>query len=85
MYVSVVHTISDPQRFWSAADEGAEGLPAGVTLHSAFPNPDGSRAVCLWQGDSVDAVKEVVEGTVGEVSDNDYFEVDAARAQGLPG
>jgi hypothetical protein len=82
MYVSVIHTISDPQRFWSAA-EGGE-LPEGVALHSSFPNPDGSKAACLWEGDSVDAVKDVIESTVGEVSSNDYFEVDAEKAQGLP-
>lgn len=82
MYVSVIHTISDPDRFWSAAEEGE--LPQGVTLHSSFPNPDGSKAVCLWEGDSVDAVKEVIEGSVGEVSSNEYFTVNADKAQGLP-
>jgi hypothetical protein len=82
MYVSVVHTISDPERFWSAAESGE--LPRGVTLHSSYPNSDGSRAACLWEADSVEAVKEVIEGTVGEVSSNEYFEVQAERAQGLP-
>lgn len=83
MYVSVIHTINDPSQFWSTA-ESAE-FPEGVSLHSSLPNGDGSKAVCLWEADSVDAVKETVESTVGDVSSNEYFEVDAGRAQGLPG
>jgi hypothetical protein len=83
MYVSVIHTISDPTRFWSAAEESE--LPGGVALHTTFPNPDGSKAVCLWEADSVDSVKDVIESTVGEVSSNEYFAVDAEKAQGLPG
>ena len=83
MHVAVIHSISDPQRFWSAAEESE--LPEGVTLHSALPNEDGSRAVCLWEADSVDAVEKTVNETVGDVSDNEFFAVNAENAQGLPG
>jgi hypothetical protein len=82
MYVSVIHTISNPDRFWSAAESSEP--PEGVRLHSALPNEDGSKAVCLWEADSVDSVKEVIESTVGEVSSNEYFAVHAEKAQGLP-
>jgi hypothetical protein len=82
MHVVAIHSISDPDKFWSAADESE--LPEGVALHSAFPNDDGSRAVCLWEADSLDAVREIVESTVGDVSNNEFFEVNASNAQGLP-
>jgi hypothetical protein len=55
-----------------------------VRVHSAFPNPDGTRAVCLWEADSVQAVKDTVENLVGEVSRNEYFEVATQDAIGLP-
>jgi hypothetical protein len=82
VYVSVIHTINDPSQFWSTA-ESAE-FPDGVSLHSSLPSSDGSKAACLWEADSVDAVRETVEQTVGDFSSNEYFEVDAERAQGLP-
>jgi hypothetical protein len=83
MHVVVIHNISDPDRFWGTADQAAP--PGGIQLHSSLPNADGSRAVCLWEADSQDAVKELVEGTVGEFSNNESFEVNTGNAQGLPG
>jgi hypothetical protein len=83
MHVVVIHSISDPERFWATAEESE--LPEGINLHSALPNEDGSRAVCLWEADSVDAVKQTVNDTVGDVSDNEFFGVNAENAQGLPG
>lgn len=80
MHVIAIHSISDPDRFWGTAPD----LPDGTTLHSAFPNQNGSRAVCVWEADSLDKVKQVVEGAVGDVSSNEYFEVNADNAQGLP-
>jgi hypothetical protein len=82
MHVVAIHSISDPDKFWSAADESEP--PEGVALHSAFPNDDGSRAVCLWEADSLNDVRELVEGTVGDVSKNEFFEVNDGNAQGLP-
>jgi hypothetical protein len=84
-YIVAIHDISDPDRFWRAAGAAAE-LPPGVALHSSFPRDDGSRAVCLWEADSVDAVRELVDGAVGEYSRNEFFEVDSqhAGARGLP-
>jgi hypothetical protein len=82
MHVVAIHSISDPDKFWETADESKP--PEGVALHSAFPNEDGSRAVCLWEADSLDTVRQLVEDTVGDVSSNEFFEVNAGNAQGLP-
>ena len=49
-----------------------------------FPNADGTRAVCLWEADSVEAVQSLFDGTVDDVSRNEYYEVDAQNAKGLP-
>ena len=83
MHIIAIHSISDPDRFWGAADSSE--IPEGTTLRSALPNEDGSRAVCVWESDSVDSVKELVESTVGDVSKNEFFEVNEQNAQGLPG
>ena len=84
MYVSVIHEVSDPERFWSSIQAAGEP-PEGVALHSVLPNSEGTKAVCLWEADSLDAVRELVGGTVGDAAENEFFLVDDSRAQGLPG
>jgi hypothetical protein len=83
IHVIAIHAISDPEKFWSAAAD--LDLPQGTALHSAIPNQDGSRAVCIWESDSVGTVRDFVEGEVGDVSDNEYYEVNDKNAMGLPG
>jgi len=85
MHVIAIHTISDPQAFWGAAQAAMDQMPEGTTLHSAIPSQDGSRTVCVWESDSVEAVRNLVEDTVGQVSTNEYFPVDDKQAIGLPG
>ena len=84
MYVVAIHAIDDPKTFWEAARAVTAELPEGTTLHSAIPNEDGSRAVCLWESGSVDTVRGIVEGAAGHVSKNEYFDVNAENAIGLP-
>jgi hypothetical protein len=85
MYVIVKHAVADPERFSEATRAAmAGGQPAGATLHSAYPNREGTQVICLWEASSVEAVRQVVEPVVGQTSTNEYFEVDAAKATGLP-
>jgi len=83
MHVTAIHSISDPERFWSAIQQAGDP-PEGMTLHSTLPSPDGSKAVCLWEADSVERVRGLVEETTGNASSNEFFEVDEQRALGLP-
>ena len=80
MHVIAIHSISDPERFWG----GQLDLPDGVSLHSVLPNHDGSRAVCVWEADSVGTVTDLVEGAAGAISNNEYYEVNTQNAQGVP-
>ena len=84
MYVVAIHTVDDPATFWGTAQTVLADLPEGTTLHSAIPNEDGSRAVCLWESGSVDTVRDIVDGAVGHVSTNEYYDVNAENAIGLP-
>ena len=84
MYVIALHTITDAEGFWAAAGPAIESLPAGTTLHSMLPEQDGSRAVCVWEAGSVESVRSLVEGAVGDFSRNEYYPVAAAQAMGLP-
>lgn len=85
-YVVAIHSISDPQRFWDSAVDALAQLPAGVVLRATYPASGGAKAVCLWEADSVDAVREVLDSGPGDLSTNEYFEVDTKHpgALGLP-
>jgi hypothetical protein len=85
-YIVAIHTITDPEPFWSSAAEAVPNLPAGISLHATYPQHDGTRAICLWEATSVDEIRDMVDAATGSYSSNDYFEVDPAHAGtfGLP-
>ena len=84
-YIVAIHDISDPERFWGAADPSQE-FPAGIALHSSYPRAGGTRAVCLWEADSADTVRNLIESVTGDSSRNEFFEVDPQHPNvlGLP-
>lgn len=83
MFVVVNHGIRDAGRFWG--DLRAAGAPPeGMKVHQMLPSADGASAVCLWEAGGVEAVRALVEATVGGSSTNTFFAVDAAHALGLP-
>jgi len=84
MFVAVQHTIQDPEAFWGKAGEMVPNLPEEVKLHQCFPNKNGTRGICIWEGESVRAVQTFLEGQVGHVSSNDYFEVENKDSIALP-
>ena len=77
MFVTVIHRIHDPEGFQAAEIRALEaGLPEGVALPVHGATPDHRLGVCLWEGESVAAVREVVEGAVGPFADNEYYEME---------
>lgn len=86
MYITAIHDISEPEKFSEVVRSAtAAGFPEGIVLHSSYPSVDGTRSTCLWEADTVDTVRGVVEPAVGEFSKNEYFEVSTDLAIGLPG
>ena len=80
MYVVTIHSVSDPDAFWS----GRLDLPEGTELPIVAPNTDGTRGVCVFKSDSVNTVRNLVEGAAGEASSNEYYAINEGNAQGLP-
>jgi hypothetical protein len=74
MFIMVQHTISEPASFWNAADPNT--LSPQIKLHHTFPTPDGTRAVCIWEAASVDAVRNLLEPLLERISRNEYFAVE---------
>lgn len=82
MYVIVVHQFQDPPTAFARGEKliTNEGAPAGVRALQFYPSTDGGMATCLWESDSVRAVQEYVDATLGDSSVNTCFEVDAEQA-----
>jgi hypothetical protein len=80
MYVAAIHEISNPEAFWG----GQLDLPEGTALRVAVPSADGTRGVCLFTSDSVDTVRNIVDGATAPISKNAFYAVNDANALGLP-
>ncbi len=77
MHVGVIHRISDPEAFQRAEQAALDaGLPEGIRLPIHAETPEHTTALCIWEGPSVDAIRDLVESVVGEYSQNEYFEVE---------
>jgi hypothetical protein len=77
MFVGVIHHISDPAGFEAAEAKALEqGLPRDVALPIHAATPDHRTGICIWEGASVEAVRELVESVVGPFSDNEYLQLD---------
>lgn len=84
MYVSVKHTVADAAAFQARGQALVQGAPAGLTPLQFFPDTQGREAACLWEGESVEAVAEYIDGTLGDASKQDYFQIAEEYATGLP-
>ena len=82
MYVVVHHHIKDPGAAWPRGERllrGA-GAPNGVRGLQFYPSTDGSTITCLWETPSVEAIRQYVDSTLGDSSENRCYEVDAEQA-----
>jgi hypothetical protein len=82
MYIVAHHTFLD----WDNAMQVGQALfspPTGITLHYFLPNVEHAKAVCLWEADSLESVKRLVDTTLGTTTRNEFFEVDTTMAWGL--
>jgi hypothetical protein len=84
MYIVVQHSISDPANFLRSAEEANKKLPATLKLHHVFSAPNGTKAVCVWEGDSITAVKDFLEPALGKFGRNEYYEVPNKEGVVLP-
>ena len=76
MFVTVIHRIHDPEGFQEAEAKALEaGLPSSVALPIHAATDDHSLGICIWEGESVGAVREVVESAVGPWAKNEYYEM----------
>ncbi len=80
MYVFTIHEISDPDAFWA----GKLDLPKGTEQSVAWPSANGKRGVCVFKSDSVDTVRDIVDGATRTISKNEFYAINEDGALGLP-
>ena len=82
MYVIAHHDIQDAETAFSRGEKliAGEGAPAGVRVLQFYPAADGSKATCLWEAGSVQAVQDYVDATLGDSSRNTTYQVNAEAA-----
>jgi hypothetical protein len=86
MFIVVEHTVRDAAVAFARGQNLLEGrgAPAGVQVRKFYPSTDQSAVICLWEGNSLEEVRDYVDATLGDATDNLYFEVDTEQALGLP-
>jgi hypothetical protein len=84
MYVVVHHRVTDREKFLATDPQVIAGnAPSGVALHHFLPSRDASAADCLWEPESLDALRDYLDPATRGITQNTYFEVDSDSALGL--
>ena len=84
MLIIAHHDISDPENFWSAAEQVTKNLPANLKVLGVYPSMDGKTGTCLWEGDSAQSVQEFIDQGSAQYAKNSCYEVNVEKAMGLP-
>lgn len=89
MFVAINHTISDPKKWEESTSKiGAmvEGgkLPKGLKALFFLPSTDGRKADCVWEVDSLENLKRFLDPLTLPAAKNEYFQINAEHAFGLP-
>lgn len=84
MYIIAQHRVTDPDFFFADIPAVASNAPAGLQARQFCPSQDKTTAVCLWEADSIDALRGYLDSVTGTASDNTYFPVSNEHAIGLP-
>ena len=83
MFILVEHTITNKDVFFGLVQKVTEA-PSGIKALQFYPSMNEDRAVCLWEGNSIDALKGFLEPLTTKSSRNIYYTVDSTKAIGLP-
>jgi hypothetical protein len=84
MFIIVNHYIKDPDKFWGTVKEKMSAIPSHLHFHAVYPSQDMMRAVCLWDAENISAVDSYLAEAFGDLVRNEYYDVNAEAAVGLP-
>lgn len=86
MFIQVIHDITD-KSVWTnrLADFEKQGPPPEMTLHCSGTSSDGTKAFCLWEVPSREALSSFLDEATLGAARNTYYTLDEkAPATHLP-
>ncbi|HZZ64951.1 MAG TPA: hypothetical protein VFE17_05615 [Candidatus Baltobacteraceae bacterium] len=86
MFIQVIHNITDTS-LWSKrlADFEKQEPSADFTLHCSGTAADHTKAFCLWEAQSVNALQSMLDAATDGAAQNIYYTLDEkAPATRLP-
>jgi hypothetical protein len=89
MHVAIRHYVNDPAK-WGRSTEKIMSmieqnrLPRGLKPLVFLPSVDSRNADCVWEAESLRTLQQFVDGETNGAARNEYFEVKAEAAIGLP-
>lgn len=83
MFIAIYHEIHDRDLFKEKVNQMAPP-PESLRRHQFFTATDLTRAACLWEGPSVDELRDYIDPSLEPASTQTYFPVYEERAVGLP-
>jgi len=84
MLVIAHHNISDPEHFWTAAEELTKSLPGNLKLHSVYPSQDAKSGTCIWEAGNAEDVQQFLDKNTGQYAKNFCYELNIEKSIGLP-
>jgi hypothetical protein len=84
MLIIAHHNISNPEKFWGAAKDITNQLPATLKLHGVYPSKDLKTGTCLWEANSVQEVQQFIDKNTQNFAKNFCYEVNVKDSVGLP-
>jgi hypothetical protein len=78
------HDVRDWDRFNSMGDDIEKQAPQGFKSIAYYPNREHNAAVCVWQADSLQNLRQYLDQRCSGLCANDYYQIDEQYAIGLP-
>ena len=77
MFIQVIHNITD-KSLWTKrlADFEKQGPPPDFTLHCSGTSTDHTKAFCLWEARSVEALQPMLDAATNGAAQNTYYTLD---------
>ena len=85
MIIVVNHSIKNPAEFWASAQQSLPNLPEGGVKRvlQVLPSHDMTKASCLWEAESIEALDAYLRSKVSDWSSETYYELNADAAMGV--
>lgn len=84
MKIGVIHEIHDLESFDERGTGMLEETPQGIENYQGCLSMDGTVCTCVWEAESVNELSQFIDPTLGDASDQEYFEINEEGSVGVP-